>query len=146
MSFTATSYKTTTAIKNQILHVIEPAPFMTITSVLSIKLPTTSSPISSPTMTTSPPLSWKTPTTECDAPEHSLIQQIKDCQEYAEDAHQSCTIKQLIHIGYNLIFVFKTSLYFNDCKKWTAHPANKHTWEHFKAHFARQFSCRRRKG
>ena len=43
------------------------------------------------------------------------------------------TAEQLLCIAYTL--VFKTGLYFEDCKTWNTRPANQHTWDNFKIHF-----------
>ena len=67
------------------------------------------------------------------SPFDCLIQQIEDGQDYANDGGQSYTAEQLKRIAYTL--VFKTGLYFEDCKAWNAHPAAAHTWDNFKTHF-----------
>ena len=67
------------------------------------------------------------------SPFDCLIKQIEDGQDYADDGGQPYTTKQLLHIAYTL--VFKTSLYFEDCKVWNARPATARTWDNFKTHF-----------
>ena len=67
------------------------------------------------------------------SPFDCLVKQIEDGQDYADDGGQSYTAEQLLHIAYTL--VFKTGLYFEDCKTWNARPANQHTWDNFKIHF-----------
>ena len=61
-----------------------------------------------------------------------LVQQLEDGQDYADDGGQPYT-DQLLHIAYTL--VFKTGLYFEDCKAWNAKPNNEKTWTTFKTHF-----------
>ena len=67
------------------------------------------------------------------SPFDCLVKQIEDGQDYADDSGQLYTAKQLLHITYTL--VFKTGLYFEDCKTWNARPAAQHTWDNFKTHF-----------
>ena len=67
------------------------------------------------------------------SPFDCLIQQVEDGQDYADDGGQPYTAKQLLHIAYTL--VFKTGLYFEDCKAWNARPAAARTWDNFKTHF-----------
>ena len=62
-----------------------------------------------------------------------LVQQLEDGQDYADDGGQPYTTDQLLRIAYTL--VFKTGLYFEDCKAWNAKPNNEKTWTNFKAHF-----------
>ena len=62
-----------------------------------------------------------------------LVKQIKDGQDYADDGGQPYTAEQLLCVAYTL--VFKTGLYFEDCKTWNARPATQHTWDNFKIHF-----------
>ena len=62
-----------------------------------------------------------------------LVKQIKDGQDYADDGGQPYTTEQLLRIAYTL--VFKTGLYFEDCKTWNTRPAHQHTWDNFKKHF-----------
>ena len=51
-----------------------------------------------------------------------LVQQLEDGQDYADDGGQPYTADQLLRIAYTL--VFKTGLYFKDCKAWNAKPNN----------------------
>ena len=60
-------------------------------------------------------------------------EQLEDGQDYADDGGQPYTTDQLLCIAYTL--VFKTGLYFEDCKAWNAKPNNEQTWTNFKAHF-----------
>ena len=69
------------------------------------------------------------------SPFDSLIQQLEDGQDYADDGGQPYTTDQLLRIAYTLIF--KTGLYFEDCKAWDAKPNNEKTWNNFKTHFQR---------
>ena len=63
------------------------------------------------------------------------VQQLEDGQDYADDGGQPYTADQLLCIAYTLIF--KTGLYFEDCKAWNAKPNNEKTWTNFKTHFQR---------
>ena len=67
------------------------------------------------------------------SPFDCLIKQIEDGQDYADDGGQPYTAEQLLRITYTL--VFKTGLYFEDCKTWNALPTTQHTWDNFKTHF-----------
>ena len=67
------------------------------------------------------------------SPYDCLIQQLEDGQDYADDGGQPYTADQLLRIAYTL--VFKTGLYFEDCKAWNAKPNNEKTWTTFKTHF-----------
>ena len=67
------------------------------------------------------------------SPFDCLVKQIEDGQDYADDGGQPYTAEQLLRIAYTL--VFKTGLYFKDCKTWNARPAAQHTWDNFKIHF-----------
>ena len=55
------------------------------------------------------------------SPFDCLIKQLEDGQDYAEDGGQPYTTEQLLHITYTL--VFKTGLYFEECKQWNNCPA-----------------------
>ena len=61
-------------------------------------------------------LNWDT-----NRPFNCLIKQIEDGQDYAKDGGQTYTTKQHLRIAYTL--VFKTRLYFKECKQWNNHPA-----------------------
>ena len=67
------------------------------------------------------------------SPSDCLVKQIEDGQDYADDGGQAYTTEQLLRIAYTL--VFKTGLYFEDCKTWNTRPTNQHTWDNFKIHF-----------
>ena len=67
------------------------------------------------------------------SPFDCLVQQLEDGQDYTDDGGQPYTADQLLHIAYTL--VFKTGLYFEDCKAWNAKPNNEKTWTTFKTHF-----------
>ena len=54
------------------------------------------------------------------SPFDCLVQQLEDGQDYADDGGQPYTTNQLLRIAYTL--VFKTGLYFEDCKAWNAKP------------------------
>ena len=69
------------------------------------------------------------------SPFDCLVQQLEDGQDYADDGGQPYTADQLHRIAYTL--VFKTGLYFEDCKAWNAKPNNEKTWTTFKMHFHR---------
>ena len=56
------------------------------------------------------------------SPFDCLIKQIEDGQDYADNGGQPYTAEQLLRIAYTL--VFKTGLYFEDCKTWNTRPAN----------------------
>ena len=67
------------------------------------------------------------------SPFDCLIKQVEDSQDYADDRGQPYTAEQLLRIAYTL--VFKTGLYFEDCKAWNACPAAARTWDNFKTNF-----------
>ena len=67
------------------------------------------------------------------SPFDCLIEQIEDGQDYTEDGGQPYTNEQLLHIAYTL--VFKTGLYFEECKQWNNCPATEKTWANFKTQF-----------
>ena len=67
------------------------------------------------------------------SPFNFLIKQVEDGQDNADDGGQPYTAEQLLRIAYTL--VFKTGLYFEDCKDWNARPAPACTWDNFKTHF-----------
>ena len=69
------------------------------------------------------------------SPFDCLVQQLEDGQDYADDGGQLYTADQLLRIAYTLIF--KTGLYFEDCKAWNAKHNNEKTWTNYKAHFQR---------
>ena len=67
------------------------------------------------------------------SPFDCLVKQIKNGHDYANNGGQPYTAEQLLCIAYTL--VFKTGLYFEDCKTLNACPAAQHTWDNFKTHF-----------
>ena len=67
------------------------------------------------------------------SPFDCLIKQLEDGQDYAEDGGQPYTTEQLLCIAYTLIF--KTGLYFEECKQWNNRPATEKTWANFKTQF-----------
>ena len=69
------------------------------------------------------------------SPFDCLVQHLEDGQDNADDGGQPYTTDQLLHITYTL--VFKTGLYFEDCKACNAKPNNEKTWTTFKTHFHR---------
>ena len=56
------------------------------------------------------------------SPFDCLVQQLEDGQDYTDNGGQPYTTDQLLRIAYTL--VFKTGLYFEDCKAWNAKPNN----------------------
>ena len=56
------------------------------------------------------------------SPFNCLVEQLEDGKDYADDGGQPYTADQLLRIAYTL--VFKTGLYFEDCKAWNAKPNN----------------------
>ena len=67
------------------------------------------------------------------SPFDCLIKQIEDGQDYAEDGGQPYTTEQLLCITYTL--VFKTGLYFKECKQWSNCPATEKTGANFTTQF-----------
>ena len=67
------------------------------------------------------------------SPFDCLIKKIEDGQDYADNGSQPYTAELLLRIAYTL--VFKTGLYFEDCKVWNARPTAARTWDNFKTHF-----------
>ena len=67
------------------------------------------------------------------SPFDCLTKQVEDGQDYTDDGGQPYTTEQLLRIAYTL--VFKTGLYFEDCKAWNARPAAAWTWDNFTTHF-----------
>ena len=70
---------------------------------------------------------------DSDTPFELLIEQIEDCQEFADNAGQPFSDAQILTNAYNL--VYNTGAYFDECKTWNAKPAVQKTWDNFKAHF-----------
>lgn len=66
-------------------------------------------------------------------PFESLIAQIEECVEYADDGHQPITTAQTLNTAFTL--VMNSGLYFDACKEWLARPAHERTWVNFKEHF-----------
>ena len=62
-----------------------------------------------------------------------LIDQIESAQEFAQDGNQPYTPQQILTQAYNL--VYKTGMFFDDCKDWINKPAPDKTWPNFKQHF-----------
>ena len=77
------------------------------------------------------------------SPFNCLIKQIEDGQDYTEDG-QPYTTKQLLHIAYSL--VFKTGLYFEECKQWNNCPATEKTWANFKCLVCNQLHTTKQAG
>ena len=69
------------------------------------------------------------------SPFDCLVQQLEHGQDYVDDGGPPYTADQLLCIAYTL--VFKTGLYFEDCKAWNTKPNNEKTWTNFKTHFHR---------
>ena len=67
------------------------------------------------------------------SPFDCLIKQIEDGQDYTDNGSQPYTAEQFLRIAYTL--VFKTGLYFEDCKVWNARPTTARTWDNFKTNF-----------
>jgi hypothetical protein len=70
---------------------------------------------------------------DADTPFELVIDQIEDCQDFADDGNQPFTDRQILNTAYTL--VFNTGAYFDECKTWNAKPANEKIWENFKTHF-----------
>ena len=66
-------------------------------------------------------------------PFEMLIDQIKECIEFANASNLPFTVVQILNTAYNL--VFNTGCFFKDSKKWNACPNNEKTWDNFKTHF-----------
>ena len=62
-----------------------------------------------------------------------LIDQIKECIEFANTGSIPFTVAQILNTAYN--FVFNMGCFFKDSKKWNACPNNENIWENFKTHF-----------
>ena len=67
------------------------------------------------------------------APFKVLIDQIETAQEFATDGNQPYSGQQILTQAYNL--VYKTRLFFEDCKLWLKKPPAQRTWPNFKEHF-----------
>ena len=67
------------------------------------------------------------------SPFELLIDQIESAQEFARDGNQPYSGRQILTNAFNL--VYKTGMFFDDCKKWQEKPPNEQTWDNFKAHF-----------
>ena len=65
-------------------------------------------------------------------PFEMLIDQIESCQEFAQDGNQPYSSRQILTQAYNL--VFKTGMFFDDCKEWNRKPPQEKTWTNFKTH------------
>jgi hypothetical protein len=70
---------------------------------------------------------------DADTPFELIIDQIEDCQDFAEDGLQPFTDRQIINTAYTL--VFNTGAYFDECKAWNIKPPVEKTWDNFKTHF-----------
>ena len=66
-------------------------------------------------------------------PFETLIDQIETAQEFATDGLQPYSGQQILTQAYNL--VYKTGLFFDDCKEWLKKPPADKTWQNFKTHF-----------
>ena len=66
-------------------------------------------------------------------PFEMLIDQIEECIEFADTRNLPFTVAQILNTASDL--VFNTGSFFEDCKKWKAHPNNKKAWDSFKTHF-----------
>ena len=62
-----------------------------------------------------------------------LIEQIESAQEFAQDGGQPYSDQQILTQAYNL--VYKTGMFFDDCKDWNKKPTRAKTWLNFKQHF-----------
>ena len=63
-----------------------------------------------------------------------LIDQVERSVDYADaggDPHSATTI---LNIAYNQMF--KTGIYFLECKDWNTKPTADKTWANFKEHFS----------
>uniref|UniRef100_A0A6U3E495 Uncharacterized protein n=1 Tax=Entomoneis paludosa TaxID=265537 RepID=A0A6U3E495_9STRA len=65
-------------------------------------------------------------------PFESVIDQLEEAQDYAEAGNQPFTDVQILNTAYTL--VYKTSLFFDDIKRWNAKPVGDKTFDNFKAH------------
>ena len=67
------------------------------------------------------------------SPFEVLIDQIESAQEFATDGNQPFSGQQILTQAYNL--VYKTGMFFEDCKAWNKKPPAEKTWPNFKRHF-----------
>ena len=66
-------------------------------------------------------------------PFEMLIDQIESAQEFAQDGNQPYSDRQILTQAYNL--VYKTGMFFEDCKEWNKKQPQDKTWINFKKHF-----------
>ena len=66
-------------------------------------------------------------------PFEMLIDQIESAQEFAQDGNQPYSDRQILTQAYNL--VYKTGMFFDDCREWNKKPPQDKTWVNFKKHF-----------
>ena len=66
-------------------------------------------------------------------PIDTLVNQIEDAIEFADDAGQPFSPAQILTTAYTL--VFKTGMFNEDCRRWDAKPAANKTWPNFQTHF-----------
>ena len=72
------------------------------------------------------------------SPIELLIDQIDSCQEFAIDGGQPYSNEQILNNAYTLIF--KSGLFFEDCRRWNALPAANKTWNRFKLFFTEAYN------
>jgi hypothetical protein len=66
-------------------------------------------------------------------PIETLIKQVEDCRDFAEDGNSPIQANTLINSSYTNIF--NTGMYKQECNEWIRRPIEEQTWPNFKAHF-----------
>jgi hypothetical protein len=66
-------------------------------------------------------------------PIETLIKQVEDCRDFAEDGNSPIQANTLINSAYTNIF--NTGMYKQECNEWIRRPIAEQTWPNFKAHF-----------
>jgi len=67
------------------------------------------------------------------SPFETVIGQVEDAVEYAEDGNEPITPQQIVNKAYTI--VYNTGMYFDDCDTWDIKPQADKTWTNFKTHF-----------
>ena len=70
---------------------------------------------------------------DANTPFELFIDQIEDAADFVDAGGQPYTPEQMVTIAHTLIF--KTGIYFDDCKTWRARLLIEQTWPDFKLHF-----------
>ena len=70
-----------------------------------------------------------------------LIDQIEEAVTYADAGNQPFTDQQILNTAY--MAVFKSGLFFDDCKSWRMKPEGEKTWANFKTHFTDAYTQHR---